>query len=125
MTLRLIRPYAHTGLLAVALAALVAGCASAPPKPIGKPDRAAWQQRLARLQTLSDWRLSGRIAVVNGSHGSSGSLVWFENAPRFEMRLAGPFGIGGFRLYGTPNGLFIDTGDKTRYTSDPAYFLAR
>ncbi|HET7371551.1 MAG TPA: lipoprotein insertase outer membrane protein LolB [Gammaproteobacteria bacterium] len=122
---RFTRSSARLGVLAVALAALLAGCAGAPPKPIGKPNRAAWQQRLAKLQTLSDWRLSGRIAVVNGSHGSSGSLVWFENAPRFEMRLAGPFGIGGFRLYGTANGLFIDTGDETRYTSDPAHFLAR
>lgn len=125
MTVRLLRSAAQAGIAAVALAALLAGCAGAPPKPIGAPDQAAWQEHLAKLETLSDWRLQGRIAVVNGSHGSSGSLVWFENAPRFEMRLSGPFGIGGFRLYGTPNGLFIDTGDKTRYTSDPANFLAR
>ncbi|HET6724656.1 MAG TPA: lipoprotein insertase outer membrane protein LolB [Gammaproteobacteria bacterium] len=112
-------------LAALVLATLFAACTRLPPKPIGPANEAAWQQRLAKLRTLSDWQLSGRIAIDNGDQGGSGSLTWVEHAPRLELTFSGPFGIGGFRIYGTPNGLFIDTGDKTFYTSDPAHFLAR
>jgi outer membrane lipoprotein LolB len=110
--------------MVIALAALLAACASAPPKPIGPANKAAWARHLAKLATLNDWRLSGRIAIANGDRGGSGSLVWSEHAPHFEMRFSGPFGVGAFRLHGTPNGLFIDTGKQTRYTNDPAHFLA-
>jgi outer membrane lipoprotein LolB len=107
------------------LALILAGCATAPPKPIGRPNRVAWHQRLERLKALSDWRLSGRIGVVNGENGGSGTLLWSEHAPRFSMTFSGPFGVGGFKLYGTPSGLFVDTGDKTFYTADPVHYLAR
>lgn len=112
-------------LATILLAALLAACTSLPPKPIGQPNQAAWQKRSAKLQTLSDWQLRGRIAIDNGDRGGSGSLTWIEHAPRLELLFSGPFGIGAFRIYGTPKGLFIDTGDKTFYTSDPAHFLAR
>ncbi len=109
------------GTLALALAA----CATAPPKPLGAPNKPAWHRRRAKLARLSDWRLSGRIGVVNGDQGGSGSLIWTEHAPRFSMTFSGPFGVGGFKLYGTPSGLFVDTGDKKFYTADPADYLAR
>ncbi|HET7570123.1 MAG TPA: lipoprotein insertase outer membrane protein LolB [Gammaproteobacteria bacterium] len=112
-------------LAAALLAAALGACTGVPPKPIGPPNQAAWQQRLTRLATLGDWRLSGRIAVDNGSRGGSGSIDWVEHAPRFEMRFAGPFGLGGFRLYGTPSAIFIDTGDKTYYAADPEHALAK
>lgn len=107
----------------VALACLLAACAGVPPKPLGPPNQAAWRQRLGTLRTLGDWRLTGRVAIVNGDRGGSGSLLWIEHAPRLEMRFSGPFGIGGFRLYGTPAGVFIDTGHGKTYSADPAHLL--
>lgn len=112
-------------LAVVALAGLLAGCAGMAPKHYGPPDMAAWRQRLARLSAVDDWRLDGRVAVSNGRQGGSGSLRWTEHAPYLEMRFSGPFGIGGFRLYGTPDNLVIETGKgKTYYTSDPGRTLA-
>lgn len=107
------------------LACLLAGCAGVAPRPYGPPNEAAWRQRLAQLSGLGDWRLDGRVAIANGRHGGSGSLRWTEHAPRLEMRFSGPFGIGGFRLYGTPDNLVIETGKgKTYYTDDPGRTLA-
>lgn len=103
----------------------LAACNSLPPKPVGQPDTATWHTRRSKLQTLDNWQLKGKIAVNNADKGNSGSMIWVENAPHFEMEFAGPFGAGAFRLYGTPSGLFIDSSGKTRYTNDPAKFLAR
>jgi outer membrane lipoprotein LolB len=67
-----------------------------------------WEQRVAQLQSLSDWRLDGRAAVAAGTQGWQASLNWRENGEWAEVHLSGPFGVGSLVLKRTPEGLSLN-----------------
>jgi outer membrane lipoprotein LolB len=74
------------------------------PAPLPK----GWEQRVAHLQGLSDWRLDGRAAVAAGTQGWQASLNWRENGEWAEVHLSGPFGVGSLVLKRTPEGLSLN-----------------
>jgi outer membrane lipoprotein LolB len=69
---------------------------------------AGWEQRVAHLQALSDWRLEGRAAVAVGTQGWQASLNWRENGESAEVHLSGPFGVGSLVLKRTAEGLSLN-----------------
>ncbi len=72
-----------------ALPALVlAGCASLHPTVPG-----AWIERRSALQAISDYQLSGRLAVATGTDGFSAGLAWTQHAGDSQLQLRAPFGL--------------------------------
>lgn len=78
----------RAGLL-VALAVLLAGCASAPPSQVPLPPDPA---------LLTDWTATGRLAVAAGDEGGSGSFIWSQAGESATLRLRGPLGAGGLLI---------------------------
>jgi outer membrane lipoprotein LolB len=74
-------------LAACAAALLASGCATLPP-----PGEGDWPARRGALQALTDWTLTGRVAVAAGEQGFSGGLRWRQAGTRAELDLRGPFG---------------------------------
>lgn len=89
----------HRLLSLVLLAQLLAlaGCA-APVRPVPDDSRAAWQQRLLKLDTLGNWDLRARIAVRVGDDGGQANLHWQHQTQGNDMRLVGAWGKGLLRL---------------------------
>ncbi len=98
--------------LAAALAAL-AGCATVPPPAApSRPATVLWRQRRGELQCLDRWRMQGRMALAAHGKGWSANIDWRQQGTRYDMRLSGPFGWGGFRLQGSPRMVLLQKGDK-------------
>jgi outer membrane lipoprotein LolB len=95
-------------------------------KPGGAPDEAAWARRQTRLADVDNWRLDGRVAVINGSDGNSGSLVWRQQADALEFRISGPFGVGGMHIYGDARGVkVVDSRGRSFFTRSPDFEFYR
>lgn len=106
--------------LALLPALLLAACATtqAPPTSDAKPTGADWRQHAARVATLKDWYLKGRIAVQTADNSGSASLYWRQQSDAFNLRVVAPFGQGTVELSGSENGsvTLVDS-DNRSYTA--------
>jgi len=96
----------HRALSTLLCCAMLTACATAPRRaaPVG----AAWQQRVAVLQSLEAWTLDGRAAVAAGSQGWQATLNWRELGSSAEVHLSGPLGVGAMVLKRTPAGISLN-----------------
>lgn len=85
-------------LAALAAFSLASGCAVR--KSLELPDLGDWESRQSLLRELDEWTFNGRIGVVSGDDGFSGSLRWAQDGDNFEATVSGPLGIGTVRLEG-------------------------
>jgi outer membrane lipoprotein LolB len=90
------------------LAVLLAACATTRPAATPAIAAAAWDQRVAELQRLTSWQLSGRAAVAVGTQGWQASLDWRQSGDAAEVHLSGPLGIGAMVLKRTPEGVSLN-----------------
>jgi outer membrane lipoprotein LolB len=80
---------------------LLAGCRTVPPPapPVAGPGAdAPWAEQYAALATLTDYALTGRVAVAANGQGFSANLRYRQQQQRAELALDGPMGIGGMRM---------------------------
>lgn len=85
---------------------VLAGCAGAP----RLPETVDWEARRTALQAMSDWRMTGRVAVAVGGEGGSGSLEWHETGGVSDLRLSGPLGAGALHVTLGPQGMRLEDG---------------
>lgn len=115
-------------LCVVALAAAVlAGCAilTKPPEfAPGIDNAAAWREHRQRIAALDTWSIQGRVATGH-LLGWTGNLSWRQRGNRFDVRLSGPLGAGGFYAYGTLERVVIRTGDKRFVSTRPQELVRR
>ncbi|GAB4348327.1 MAG: lipoprotein insertase outer membrane protein LolB [Immundisolibacter sp.] len=96
---------------ALVLAALVSGCAvRGPVAPAGPPT--AWVDRLAALEQIGRWRLSGRLALRTAQESVSGSIRWWQGERGFDLRLHGAFGRGALHLTENSAGARLERADE-------------
>ena len=98
----------RSGLTLLAVLSLASACATR--QGLDLPDLGGWESRRALLGELDDWAFNGRIGVVAGDDGFSGSLRWLQQGDDFEATVSGPLGIGTVRLDG--NGRRVQLTDK-------------
>lgn len=106
----------------------LSACASVPgTAPYGPPNEAAWQSRRLQLQKLADWELQGRVGVVNGKHGGSGSMDWKQRGQELAFSFRGPFGAGSLLVQGDDHALWVRSsrGDDFVTTQPEQYFSRR
>lgn len=108
-------PVAALGLL------LLAGCATVR-SPAERDDGGmAWQQHRQQLETIRTFRLEGRAA---GAGGVKADLRWRQDADgHFDVRLAGPFGVGAVAITGTEREVEIRSKEGVDVTDDPEAWL--
>lgn len=85
-----------TGLFAVA--ALLGGCRTLPPSPVGPGADAPWSAQLAGLEKLDRYGLTGRVAMAANGQGFSANLRYQQLPERSDLALDGPMGLGGVRV---------------------------
>jgi len=106
---------------------ILSGCASVPGRPpMGAPDENAWQLRRAQLEKLSDWELQGRVGIVNGKDGGSGSMDWKQCGNVLAFSFHGPFGAGALQVQGDAKALWVRSSHGDDFiTTDPEQDFSR
>lgn len=94
------------------------------PKPSDQAAKADanWSRRARQLQRVQDFSLQARVAS-GGVLGVSGDLDWRQRGEDFNLRFAGPFGIGALEISGNERDVEIRTRKNTYHTDDPEAFL--
>ena len=100
---------------------ILSGCASVPGRPpMGAPDENAWQLRRVQLEKLADWELQGRVGIINGKDGGSGSMDWKQCGDFLAFSFRGPFGAGALQVQGDANALWVRSSRGDDFiTTDP------
>jgi outer membrane lipoprotein LolB len=70
-------------------------------KPI-EGDKEAYEDRLATIGAVDEWRLVGRISLDNGDDGGSGKLQWEVAADHSTIDFHGAMGRGAWHLEISP-----------------------
>lgn len=121
MTLVLRGALLATGALALSACATLSGHA-----PTGTANEQAWQARVATLTALDTWELSGRVGVVNGKDGGSGSLDWNQDGDELRFDFRGPLGAGAVHIEGDSSALHVQSSRGDDFvTTDPEDDFAR
>ena len=87
------------------LTALLAGCATVQPPAAPAVD---WEDRLASAGGLTDWRMTGRVAVAVAGDGGSAGVDWRQAGASSDVALTGPLGVGSLRAVLDDEGLLLD-----------------
>ncbi len=97
-------------LLLSALAGLLLGCHPLPRQATRPADSvsAVQAEREAQLGRRSHWRLTGRIAVSDGSDGGSGRIEWQQNGAHYLITLTAPVTGRSWRLSAGPGSARLD-----------------
>lgn len=91
-------------LLLIAAVLVLTACASAP-----RRDAAGWRAPGATPpESVTAYRLSGRLAVSDGRDGGSASFVWTQQGDRFEVELRQPVSQRTWRLRGGPRSAVLE-----------------
>lgn len=119
------KPQPCAALLAAG-ALVLSACASLQGRaPEGAPDEAAWTVRQTELAALTDWELSGRVAIVDGEDGGSGSLDWKQQGSALTFDFRGPLGAGALHIEGDGGTLRVRTSRGDDFvTDDPEWNFA-
>ncbi len=106
------------GIALLAALTLASGCAAR--KSLELPDLGDWESRRSLLGQLDEWAFDGRIGVVAGDDGFSGSLRWIQAGDDFEATVSGPLGIGTVRLEGDGRSVQLTDKDGERIVLEDA-----
>jgi outer membrane lipoprotein LolB len=78
----------------------------------------AWEARRAQLAQVDRFTLQARVSS-GGLFGVKGNLHWRQTPTGFDMRVAGPFGIGAATISGRGREVEIRTSKRSFVTQDP------
>lgn len=109
------RARAARGCVAAMLVVLLSACAGpgvkspAPGRVVAASDAPEREvARVARVQAMRDWSLSGRIAVSNAGKGGSGRVEWSERGDTYAVSLSAPVTRQSWRMSGGPGGARLE-----------------
>lgn len=87
-------------LTTIFLLLLLAGCSTQGVTP-SLPNLSI-EQRLPLASDLKDWRLEGKISLRQADQRHSASMIWTQNADKYQVSLSGPLGQAIATLDGQP-----------------------
>lgn len=80
--------------------------------------RLAWEARRELLSRIDHFTLQARVSS-GGVFGVRGNLHWVQDGGNFQMRVAGPFGVGAASVTGRGRQIEVRTSKRTFTTEDP------
>ena len=86
---------------------LLNACTGVPVKEPVSDNKAAYRDRAAKLGTIPEWGLVGRISLDDGDHGGSGRLQWDVRSDSSELDFHGAMGRGAWHLQIGPEGAVL------------------
>jgi len=92
------------------------GCSVFPMK--SEKSKLAWEARRDLLAQIDRFTLQARVSS-GGIFGVKGNLHWKQDGDAFQMRVAGPFGIGAASISGRGKQIEIRTAKGTFTTENP------
>lgn len=100
--------------LVIVAAGLLVACSARQITPVNNVEaELAYQQRFARLGSLTAWDLSGKLSLDDGHDGGSGKLGW-QVRPEFDqLDFRGALGKGAWRLVLDEHGAELHKADGT------------
>jgi outer membrane lipoprotein LolB len=107
-----------SGSAAAALTLLLLSACATLPRPAAPP--VPWAQRLAALQAINHFELSGRLAAATASEGFSAGLRWQQQDDRASIDLSAPLGLGAAHIEQTGANLQLTTSSGQRLESAAA-----
>ncbi len=78
----------------------------------------SWEARRLRLAQVDRFTLQARVSP-GGMFGVKGNLLWRQAPAAFDMRVAGPFGVGAATIVGHGREVEIRTAKGSFVTRDP------
>jgi len=91
-------------------------------QPVADPE-ATWRARQAKLVTLSQWNLTGRISIMNGEDAWHGTFRWRQTPAIYEIDFIAPLGQGSMRLQGDGDTVLMRTSANEVYVASTAEAL--
>jgi outer membrane lipoprotein LolB len=102
---------------------LLGGCASMGQKNQAKTAEDHWEARSAQLENVDRFLMQAR-ASYGRLMPVKADLRWQQNADgSFELRVAGPFGVGATTISGTPANVQVRTRSGTYQSSNPEQWI--
>lgn len=99
----------------------ISGCALMPP-PVPPPASAAtrtlWKTHQQQLQTLTHWRLNGRIAITTEQENWTAHVHWQQHGSYYRLRFNAPLGQGALLLEGNEHQVMMQTAEQKTYTAE-------
>lgn len=93
----------------------LAGCGTLPVAD----DGLRYDERRARLESLSGWEMRGRLAVDTGERAFQGRFQWRQDEDRLQLSVRGPFGAGSFEVAGSPQAMTLRARGESWTLVDP------
>lgn len=101
---------------------LLSSCASVAPPAENTPIH--WQAREKSLNTLTAWRLSGKLGIISDTDSGSMSVAWEQSQNNYTIRLMPPLNAGAMTLNGNNQGITLTTSDgKISRAANPSELL--
>jgi outer membrane lipoprotein LolB len=105
---------------------LILGACATRPAVSPAVSEASWLARQAALETLTHWRVQGRIAVRSASEGWTAHFDWSQRGDEYLVRVRGPFGQGAVELHGDGLGVWLKRTDQPPvFAQNPEVLLER
>jgi outer membrane lipoprotein LolB len=102
----LVRGSARVAAAAVVL--LLAACATRPVQPPAPVDQALARHNDLQRGAITDWHLTGRVAVSADGKGGSGRIEWQQQGERYTISLSAPVTRQSWRLTGDASGARLE-----------------
>lgn len=102
-------PRTRSAIWPALLLLLLAGCTTPTSRA---PAQLDWQQHRARLQQLTHWNASGKLALRTAERSEAAALWWQQQGRETRLRLSGPMGLNTATIYSDGQQLEIRQGDK-------------
>ncbi|HHX81880.1 MAG TPA: outer membrane lipoprotein LolB [Pseudomonadaceae bacterium] len=100
------RPFA---LLLCALLALLQACATTPPL-----QAVAWQEHASQVEAMTEWALSGRLAVRQQEQAETVRINWRQSGDNSLINLSSTFlGLGAVRIQAEPGQVVVEKAGET------------
>lgn len=99
---------------------LLSACVAIKPAP--EHARVSWDQRSAQLDQITRFSLQARISASGPTPGKA-NLTWRQRPQDFDLRLSGPFGVGGIGIAGDEHRVDVRSKDQHFVTDDPEAYL--
>ncbi|UNP87647.1 lipoprotein insertase outer membrane protein LolB [Aeromonas encheleia] len=98
---------------------LLAGCTTTSPQR----DQVNWQQERARLELLTHWQLSGKMAIITAQQKGSARLNWQQDGDDYRLNLSSIVGTHILELSRSKGEVTLIDNDGKQHQSQDAEAL--